>query len=575
MGKLRNMLTNSKVIILIVCLLLGAVAIHPDPWNTGVAIKAVAKNSSAESAGMEGPKAKITPMALEVITKVNNKEIKSVEEYFSIVNTLHANQTVQIKTDKKAYSLVARPKIKITVLNETEVLSVNETVEVNESQNGTVVLFNKTVERNITQNKTVSEVVGVESLGIGVSDAPKSNLRKGLDLQGGTRVIMRLESGVSDDQIQEAIDALQQRLNVYGLSDIVIAPVSGGISLLGEPEKFILIEIAGAPEEEVLTLVNTTGKFEAKIANQTAFRGGQDITYVCRTAQCSGIDPQRPCQITPDNQWSCGFSFAVTVSPTAAAHFADLTRNLPVQGESLSEKLVLYLDDREVQSLSIAAGLRGRAATDVSISGGEQGNSETAARENTLQEMRKLQTILKTGSLPVKLSLERIDTISPSLGSEFLKNSVIMALVSLLAVAVLLMITYRRFIIAVPIIFTAISEIFLTVAIAALIGWNIDLAAIAGIILAVGTGVNDQVIITDEALKGETEGSSSWKDRLKRAFFVITSSYIVSTASMIPLLFAGAGLLKGFAITSILAVTVGIFITRPAYAAIVHLLIEE
>ena len=80
---------------------------------------------------------------------------------------------------------------------------------------------------------------------------------------------------------------------------------------------------------------------------------------------------------------------------------------------------------------------------------------------------------------------------------------------------------------------------------------------------------------TDEALKGETEGSSSWKDRLKRAFFVITSSYIVSTASMIPLLFAGAGLLKGFAITSILAVTVGIFITRPAYAAIVHLLIEE
>jgi len=182
---------------------------------------------------------------------------------------------------------------------------------------------------------------------------------------------------------------------------------------------------------------------------------------------------------------------------------------------------------------------------------------------------------LKTGSLPVKLTLERIDTISPSLGSEFLRNSIIMALVSLVAVAALLMIVYRRVIIAIPIIFTAVSEIFLTIGLAALIGWNIDLAAIAGIILAVGTGVNDQVIITDEALKKETEGTSSWKDRLKRAFFVITSSYLVTSASLLPLLFAGAGLLKGFAITSILAVTVGILVTRPAYAAIVHLLVEE
>ncbi|MBS3124930.1 MMPL family transporter [Candidatus Woesearchaeota archaeon] len=574
MSKLRKIFANTKVIILLVCLLLAAVAIHPDPFNNGVAIKAIAKNSSAESAGMEGPKSKITPMSLEVITRVNNKDITSVAEYFTAVSNLRPNQTVQIKTSKKSYSLVARPLINVTELNETETIPINKTIEINESVNGTFVFVNKTVEINVTRNKTLSQIVGVAQLGISVADAPTSNLRKGLDLQGGTRIIMRLEGNVSDDLVQDTIDALQQRLNVYGLSDIVIAPVTGGLSILDEPEKFILIEIAGATEAEIEPLIKTTGKFEAKIANQTVFRGGQDITYVCRTAQCSGIDPQRPCQSSAQG-WSCGFSFAVTVNPSAAERFGELTKNIPVQGESLAEPLVLYLDDREVQSLSIAAGLRGKAATDVSISGGEQGNSETAARENTLQEMRKLQTILKTGSLPVKLTLERIDTISPSLGSEFLRNSIIMALVSLVAVAALLMIVYRRVIIAIPIIFTAVSEIFLTIGLAALIGWNIDLAAIAGIILAVGTGVNDQVIITDEALKKETEGTSSWKDRLKRAFFVITSSYLVTSASLLPLLFAGAGLLKGFAITSILAVTVGILVTRPAYAAIVHLLVEE
>jgi len=34
--------------------------------------------------------------------------------------------------------------------------------------------------------------------------------------------------------------------------------------------------------------------------------------------------------------------------------------------------------------------------------------------------MKKLQTVLITGSLPVKLNIEKIDTISPVLGDEFL-----------------------------------------------------------------------------------------------------------------------------------------------------------
>ena len=39
---------------------------------------------------------------------------------------------------------------------------------------------------------------------------------------------------------------------------------------------------------------------------------------------------------------------------------------------------------------------------------------------------------------------------------------------------------------------------------------------------------------------------------------------------MFPLFGAGAGLIRGFAITTILGVTIGVFITRPAYAAILE-----
>jgi len=43
---------------------------------------------------------------------------------------------------------------------------------------------------------------------------------------------------------------------------------------------------------------------------------------------------------------------------------------------------------------------------------------------------------------------------------------------------------------------------------------------------------------------------------------------------MLPLWFMGAGLLKGFAIVTILGVSIGVFITRPAYAKIIEVLLK-
>ena len=121
---------------------------------------------------------------------------------------------------------------------------------------------------------------------------------------------------------------------------------------------------------------------------------------------------------------------------------------------------------------------------------------------------------------------------------------------------------------------TSLSEVVILLGIASLIGWNIDLAAIAGIIIAVGTGVDHQIIITDETLKGAAE-FYSWKQRIKRAFFIITASYLTILVAMLPLLFAGAGLLKGFAIIIIIGFSVGVFITRPAFASIIEILLNE
>ena len=56
--------------------------------------------------------------------------------------------------------------------------------------------------------------------------------------------------------------------------------------------------------------------------------------------------------------------------------------------------------------------------------------------------MKQLQTVLQTGSLPVKLEIANIEAISPTLGKEFVNNSLTLGLLAMLAVGVVVFIRY-------------------------------------------------------------------------------------------------------------------------------------
>jgi preprotein translocase subunit SecD len=213
--------------------------------------------------------------------------------------------------------------------------------------------------------------------------------------------------------------------------------------------------------------------------------------------------------------------------------------------------------------------------TDIQISGSGGGATNQEAVYNSLQNMKKLQTMLITGSLPVKLNIVKTDNVSPVLGEEFVKNALFMGLLILISVAVMVSLRYRKIQITVPMTVSLISEVVLLIGVASIIGWNIDLPAIAGIIIAIGTGVDHQIVIADETIGGKSAQIFDWKKRIKKAFFIITAAYLTTVVAMMPLIFAGAGLLKGFALTTIIGVSIGIFITRPAFANVVEILLRE
>jgi len=185
---------------------------------------------------------------------------------------------------------------------------------------------------------------------------------------------------------------------------------------------------------------------------------------------------------------------------------------------------------------------------------------------------REVESILKGGALPVRITLGSATSVPAPLGAEFLRASVIGAAIALIAISLMLALRYHTLKLILPVVLISLAEIIVLVAI--LGSFTIDLAGMAGIIAAIGVSVDAQIVVTDELLKKNT--SESAHKRLEKAFSIIVTNVTVAIIAMVPLLlFSGLVEIIGFATSSILGSLLGVFISRPAYGAIAERLFEN
>jgi preprotein translocase subunit SecD len=512
-----NLLKEWKIHLMLLLLILSVVAIDPFKDTTGVVVKNAV------------PPASLSVEVNDVIININGISVNSTKGYYEIISTILPDDIVRINYKRASGPFVYAEYSAYPFVAE---------------------------ERN---NETY--------LGLVVSDISDSNLKFGLDIVGGTKVLLQPERQLDSAEVENIIAILNQRLNVYGLQDI---PVTYQQDLSGN--QYFRLEFAGTTEQEVRALLEKEGKFEAKIMNDTVITG-TDILDVCITGtQC--VVRINPVETSDGFAWN--FIFQVDLSQDAAERFANATADLDTgdcdaSGCYLNATIDFYMDDEPIEGsqLRISADLKGKDITNPVISG------VRTSKQEAEQEMRRMQAILQSGELPVKMNVVRTESISSELGMNFAQNVFLVFFTAIIAVDLIIAFRYRNWKIVIPIVLVSFSEIFITLGIAAAINWTLDFAGIAGIIAAVGTGVSDQIIITDEVLRGEKrDDMASIKKRIGRAFFIIIATFACTVATMIPLLFAGAGLLRGFAITTIIATSTGIFVTRPAFARILELLLK-
>ncbi|MFH0884217.1 MAG: hypothetical protein V1861_00735 [Candidatus Micrarchaeota archaeon] len=248
------------------------------------------------------------------------------------------------------------------------------------------------------------------------------------------------------------------------------------------------------------------------------------------------------------------------------------SRMVPQFGRTRSG--VLIVNKLEAAGLLTAPLLGGSITSGVPnynyvVTGGvNSSDAKTKAREAS-ERVKSIESILKGGALPVQISLGSRTTLPASLGSEFLKLSLIAIGSSLVFISLLIGIRYRNLKATAPIVLISLAELIVLLSI--LGSFTIDLAAMAGIIAAIGVGVDAQIVITDETLKKDEHTTH---EKVELAFGIIRTNAIVAIFSMVPLLFSGLVEIIGFAMSTMLGALLGYLITRPAYAAILEKVLE-
>lgn len=509
--KIVDILLNWRIILLIFFLMISIVSIGYKLDNSGVVINGVIPGSAAEEAGVIYNK-ETSLGELEKIISINGVNINSEEDFYNSISNLSVNTTVNLITEKDSYNILL--------------------------QEG-------------------------EDLGLSVTKTPTSNIRLGIELEGGSRLILKPTLNLTENEFNLLIDNLQSRLDVFGASGTKVNKLEDAFS----NEKYVIVESISSNKNDIFELIKRQGEFEAKIGNTTVFTG-QNVQRVLNDPSHEVL---QGCSETGEG-FRCTYSFSVEIDEEGAEKFYQETQKLSVTGSYLSEKVSFYLDGNEITSLNIASSFKYQKvkSPQITVSGNDMPTRDLAV-QSAQREMEFLQAILSTQSLPSDLEVVQSYSISSSLGKTLLENAIIVGLTSVLLVTSIVALRYRRFEIFGGIFIALIAEVIIIFGISAFLKLSIDLAAIGGLIAAIGTGVDDQIIISDEYFRKHNKKLTSRK-RIKNAIYIIMIAYFTTLAAMIPLYFAGLKILQGFAFMIIVGVTVGVLITRPAYAAYLRII---
>jgi preprotein translocase subunit SecD len=190
----------------------------------------------------------------------------------------------------------------------------------------------------------------------------------------------------------------------------------------------------------------------------------------------------------------------------------------------------------------------------------------------TQESARELANVLKYGSLPLSFESSEAQTVSATLGLASLRAGLFAGALGLALVLIYSLLYYRALGLLVALSLTASGAMVfaILVLLGRYIGYTLDLAGIAGLIIGIGT-TGDSFVVFFERIKDEIREGRSFRSAVPRGWTrartTILSGNAVTFLAALVLYIAAVGQVKGFAftlgLTTILDTVVVFLVTWP------------
>ncbi|MFE9576403.1 protein translocase subunit SecD [Nocardia sp. NPDC006044] len=228
-------------------------------------------------------------------------------------------------------------------------------------------------------------------------------------------------------------------------------------------------------------------------------------------------------------------------------------------GEYVYKRVAFVLDTKVVSAPTVQQGPQQGGRTQIS------GNFTAASA-------KELANTLKYGSLPLSFQTSEAETVSATLGLSSLKAGLLAGAVGLAVVLLYCLAYYRMlgFVTGLSLVASGFAVYGIMVLLGRWIGFTLDLAGIAGLIIGIGMTA-DSFVVFFERIKDEMREGRSFRSAAprgwQRARRTILSGNAVSFIAAAVLYILAVGQVKGFAftlgLTTILDVVVVFLVTSP------------
>lgn len=371
-------------------------------------------------------------------------------------------------------------------------------------------------------------------------------LRLGLDLQGGTQLVLEAQTGQieadqRDNALESAREVIERRVNLFGVSESVVQT-----SKVGDSRR-ILVDLPGIKNaSDAADLVGRTAQLEFKelVTIESTESATPSSEFV--STGLTGKDLKKASVSFGQGQSSDGSPVVqLEFNSEGAQKFADITKR------NISKPLAIFLDDQLVQAPTVNTEILDGNAI---ISGGF-----------TVDSAKQAAVQLNAGALPVPIKIIEQRSIGATLGQESINKSLVAAAIGLVTVMLYMILYYGRLGLVASgalIIYTIVSVAIFRTGLFIMPPITLTLAGIAGFILSIGMAVDANILIF-ERMKEERRWGKNNKQALelgfKRAWSSIRDSNSSSLITAGILYFLGTGPVKGFAITFAIGVLVSMF----------------